>query len=167
MAPPNAYQSLAIRQATREDVPLILSFIKELADYERLAHEVVASEDILEETLFGERAYAEVLIAFESGEPAGYALFFHSFSTFLGRPGIYLEDLYVRPSRRGKGIGKALLSRVARIANERTCGRLEWAVLNWNEPSISFYESLGAIPMNEWTVFRLTGDTLARLASGG
>jgi GNAT superfamily N-acetyltransferase len=156
---------LRIVPATRSDVPLILALIKELAEYERLAHEVVATEEILTETLFGDRAYAEVLIASYDGEPVGYALYFHSFSTFLGRPGLYLEDLYVRPSLRGKGIGKALLASLARIAVERKCGRLEWAVLNWNEPAIGFYKSLGARPMDTWTVYRVSGEPLAHLAS--
>jgi GNAT superfamily N-acetyltransferase len=155
---------LKITPATQNDVPLILSFIKELAEYERLATEVVATEDILAETLFGERKYAEVVFALYDDKPVGYALFFHSFSTFLGRPGLYLEDLYVRPSMRGKGIGKALLAYLARLASERRCGRLEWAVLNWNESAIGFYKSLGAQPMDTWTVYRLTGDSLARLA---
>ena len=155
---------LSIRQATRDDLPLILMFIKELAEYERLAHEVEATEEILAETLFGERQYAEVVLAFLADKPVGYALYFHSFSTFLGRPGVYLEDLYVRPSERGKGFGKALLAHLAAIAKERNCGRLEWAVLNWNEPAIGFYKSLGAEPLNSWTVFRVTGDSLNKLA---
>ena len=155
---------LKIIPATKEDLPLILSFIKELAEYERLANEVVATEDILAETLFGERKYAEVVFARFDDQPVGYALFFHSFSTFLGRPGLYLEDLYVRPSMRGKGIGKALLAHLARIATQRQCGRLEWAVLNWNESAIGFYKSLGAQPMDTWTVYRLTGESLEKLA---
>lgn len=158
-------ETLRIVPATKADVPLILSFIKELAEYERLAHEVVATKEVLEETLFGERRYAEVLLAFLGTEPAGYALFFHSFSTFLGRPGLYLEDIYVRPQHRGNGIGKKFLSRLAQLAAERRCGRMEWAVLNWNEPSIGFYKSLGARPMDEWTVYRLSGDQIVRLGA--
>ena len=156
---------LRIVQATKADVPLILAFIRELAEYERLADEVVATEEILEETLFGERRYAEVLLAFLGCEPAGYALFFHSFSTFLGRPGLYLEDLYVKPQYRGSGIGTKLLGQLAQIASERMCGRMEWAVLNWNEPSIGFYKSIGARPMDDWTVYRLTGDQIGRLGA--
>lgn len=144
-----------IRAATPEDVPLILRFIRELAEYERLPHECVATEESLRATLFGSPRFAEVLIAEEDGEPAGLALFFHTYSTFLAKPGIYLEDLYVRPEMRGRGYGKALLQRLAEIARERNCGRLEWSVLNWNEPAINFYKSLGARPMDEWTVFRL------------
>ena len=157
--------TLRIVPATKADVPVILALIKDLAEYERLSNEVVATEEILEETLFGERHYAEVLLAFLGNEPAGYALFFHSFSTFLGRPGIYLEDIYVKPQYRGSGIGKKLLARLAQLASERKCGRMEWAVLNWNEPSIGFYKSLGARPMDEWTVFRLTGDQLGQLGA--
>jgi GNAT superfamily N-acetyltransferase len=155
---------LRISNATREDVPFILGLIKELAEYEKLPHEVVATEDILKESLFGERPYAEVVIASYDERPVGYALFFHSFSTFVGRPGLYLEDVYVRPAMRGKGIGKALLVYLARLAVERRCGRFEWSVLNWNEPSIGFYKSLGAKPMDEWTVYRLAGESLQRLA---
>jgi GNAT superfamily N-acetyltransferase len=154
-----------IRAATREDVPLILGFIRELADYERLSHEVSATEDLLRRSLFGDRPAAEVLLGYLGEEPAGFALFFHNFSTFLGRPGIYLEDLYVRPGSRGSGLGRALLARLARLARERGCGRLEWWVLDWNEPAIAFYRSVGATPMDEWTVYRLSGEALARLAS--
>jgi GNAT superfamily N-acetyltransferase len=161
---PDANNRLRITPATRDDVPLILDFIKELAIYEKLGHEAVATEAILSETLFGKRPYAEVLIASYDGQPAGYALFFHSFSTFIGRPGLYLEDVYVRPAMRGKGVGKALLTYLARLAVERQCGRFEWSVLNWNEPSIGFYKSLGAIPMDEWTVYRLAGESLERMA---
>ncbi len=156
--------NLRIERAQERDVPVILSFIKELAEYERLSHEVVATEEMLRSTLFGERRVAEVLIAYEGARAVGFALFFHNFSTFLGRPGIYLEDLYVQPSARGRGIGRALLGSLARLALERECGRLEWAVLDWNEPAIRFYRRLGAVPMEEWTVFRATGETLARLA---
>jgi GNAT superfamily N-acetyltransferase len=156
-----------IRPAAASDVPLILRFIRELAEYERLAHEVVATEDGLCETLFGARPYAEVVIAEEEGEPAGFALFFHNYSTFLGRPGIYLEDLYVRPEMRGRGTGRALLAHLARLAVERGCGRLEWWVLDWNERAIRFYRSLGARPMDDWTVFRVAGDDLHHLAAEG
>lgn len=162
---PQSTSRLQIASATPNDVPLILAFIKELAVYEKLEHEVVATEEILEETLFGKRPYAEVLIASYDSQPVGYALFFHSFSTFMGRPGLYLEDVYVQPTMRGKGVGKALLVHLARLAVERSCGRFEWSVLDWNEPSIGFYRSLGAQPMNEWTVFRLTGKSLERLAN--
>jgi GNAT superfamily N-acetyltransferase len=154
-----------IRPAAEADVPLILRFIRELAEYERLLHEVVATEAKLRETLFGARPAAEVVIAEdEDGEPLGFALFFHNYSTFLAQPGIYLEDLYVRPEARGRGAGRALLAHLARLAKERGCGRLEWWVLDWNESAIRFYGSLGARPMDDWTVFRLTGDDLARLA---
>ena len=155
---------LTLRTATEADVPLILQFIRDLAEYERLAHACVATEESVRETLFGERPYAEVIIAEHDGAPAGFALFFHNYSTFLARPGIYLEDLYVRPDLRGHGIGKALLARLAAIAVERKCGRLEWAVLNWNESAIQFYRSLGALPQDEWTVYRVTGDALERLS---
>jgi GNAT superfamily N-acetyltransferase len=156
-----------IRPATEDDVPIILSLIRELAEYERLSHEVVATEGLLRESLFGERRGAEVLIACCKGAPAGFALFFHSFSTFLGRPGIYLEDLYVKPEFRGRGIGRALLTHLARLAKERGCGRLEWAVLDWNEPAIKLYKSIGAVPMDEWTVYRVTGEALETLATRG
>lgn len=153
-----------IRSARCEDVVLILQLIRELAEYERLAHAVVATEATLRENLFGARPQAEVLIAEQGGKTAGFALFFHNFSTFLGKRGLYLEDLYVRPEFRGKGIGKALLKRLAKIAMERDCGRFEWAVLGWNEPARNFYVSLGAEPVPEWDIFRVTGDALARLA---
>lgn len=155
---------LHIREATAADVPLILRFIRELAQYERLAHEVRATEESIRESLFGARRYAEVLIAEEDGTAVGFALYFHNFSTFVGRPGIYLEDLYVDPAVRGRGYGKALLSRLAAIAVERNCGRLEWAVLDWNEPAIGFYKSLGAVPMEDWRIFRLTGPALGEVA---
>lgn len=157
---------LEIRPATEDDVPLILSFIGELAEYEKLSHEVVATEETLRQSLFGERRVAEVLLGHVGGEPAAFALFFHNFSTFLGRPGIYLEDLFVRPRFRGSGFGKAMLTHLARLAVERGCGRLEWWVLDWNEPAIRFYEKLGAEPMDEWTVYRLTGGALDKLAAG-
>lgn len=153
-----------IREATESDVPLILQFIRDLAEYEKLAHLVVATEELLRSTLFGAAPFAEVLIASEDGVPAGFALFFHNYSTFLAQPGIYLEDLFVNPGFRGRGYGKALLARLAQIARDRGCGRIEWAVLNWNEPAIAFYKSLGARPMEEWTVFRLSGEALERLA---
>lgn len=151
------------RAAVREDVPLILTFIRELADYEGMLDEVVADEATLEEWLFDRRA-AEVVFALEEGREVGFALFFHNFSTFLGRSGVYLEDLYVRPEHRGKGYGKALLKRLARIALERGCGRLEWWCLDWNRPSIDFYLSMGAEPMSDWTVYRVAGEALAELA---
>jgi GNAT superfamily N-acetyltransferase len=155
-----------IREATEGDVPLILSLIRELAEREKLSHEVVATEEALRESLFGERRYAEVLIAEHDGAPAGFALFFHNYSTFLGKPGIYLEDLYVRPEFRGSGIGKKLLAHLAGLAKRRGCGRLEWWVLDWNEPSIGFYKKLGAVPMDDWTVYRVSGSALEDLASG-
>lgn len=162
---PRMTDDRTLRDATEDDVPLILRFIRELAEYERLPHEVVASEESLRETLFGPRRYAEVIIAEHSGDPAGFALFFHNYSTFLGRPGIYLEDLYVRPEMRGHGYGKALLARLAKLAVERKCGRLEWAVLNWNEPAIQFYRSLRALPQDQWQVYRIAGKALADLAA--
>ena len=155
----------AIREARLDDVPQILALIRELAQYEQLANEVVATEDLLEQTLFGERRTTEVILADSRGEIVGFALFFHSYSTFLGRPGIYLEDLFVKPAHRSKGIGKALLAHIARLALERKCGRLEWSVLDWNEPAIRFYRSLGAVPMDGWTVHRVTGGALRRLAA--
>jgi GNAT superfamily N-acetyltransferase len=155
---------LNIRRANAADVPLILALIRELAVYEKLAHEVVATEERLRENLFGAKPQAEVLIAEYNGEPAGFALFFHNFSTFLGRHGLYLEDLFVREQHRGKGIGKALLVRLAGIAVERGCGRFEWAVLDWNTPAKDFYESLGASPVPEWDIFRVTGEALRNLA---
>lgn len=151
------------RYAGRNDVPLILRFVKELAEYEKLQDEVVADEKTLEEWLF-DRQKAEVIFALEDGKEVGYALFFHNFSTFLGRAGIYLEDLYVQPEYRGRGHGKGLLKKLASIAVERGCGRLEWSCLDWNRPSIDFYLSLGAQPMSDWTVYRLTGNTLTELA---
>ncbi|NLV89496.1 MAG: GNAT family N-acetyltransferase [Tissierellia bacterium] len=152
-----------IRFAEEKDVKLILDFIKELADYEQLLHEVVATEEILMDSLFVRKA-AEVIIGEYDGEPVGFALFFHNFSTFLGRPGIYLEDLYIRPEMRGRGYGKTLLVFLAKLAKERNCGRFEWWCLDWNEPSINFYKSIGAIPMDEWTVYRVTGQALDDLA---
>lgn len=154
---------LKIRFAVEKDVPLILQFIKELADYEKLLHEVVATEEILMETLFVNKN-AEVVIEEYNGEPVGFALFFHNFSTFLGRPGLYLEDLFVKPEMRGKGFGKTLLAFLANLAKQRNCGRFEWWCIDWNEPSIKFYKSLGAEPMDEWTVYRVTGDALDTLS---
>lgn len=153
-----------IEKADEKDLPLILSFIKELADYERLSHEVVATEESLRETLFGERPAAEAIIGYYKNAPVCFAVFFHNFSTFLGRRGLYLEDLYVKPEMRGRGIGRAMLAHLAQLARERGCGRLEWAVLDWNEPAIKFYKSLRAEAMNEWTTFRLTGEALDGLA---
>ena len=153
-----------IRPAKEEDIPLILSFIKELAGYERLSHEVSATEDLLWFHLFGERWGVEVVIGQHADEPAGFALFFHNFSTFLGRPGIYLEDLYVKPELRGKGIGRAMLAHVAGLAKERDCGRLEWSVLDWNEPAITLYRSIAAVSMDDWTVYRVAGEALDELA---
>jgi GNAT superfamily N-acetyltransferase len=154
-----------IRDAVESDVPLIASLIRELADYERMLHEVRLTEPGLRDALFGDRRYAEVVIAEAAGgEPAGFALFFHNFSTFLGRPGIYLEDLFVRPPYRGAGIGKALLRHLARLAEARGCGRLEWAVLDWNAAAIGFYLGLGARPAAGWNVYRLEGEALGRLA---
>ena len=155
---------LVIRAATIVDVPIILQLIRELAEYERAPNDVVATEEKLREVLFGARPSAEVLIALAGDEPVGFAVYFHNFSTWLGRPGLYLEDLFVRPAERGKGYGRALLVDLAKVAQERGCGRMEWAVLDWNEPAIQFYRKLGAKPMDEWTVFRLTGDGIAQLA---
>jgi GNAT superfamily N-acetyltransferase len=157
--------TLSIRPATSDDLPLIAQFIRDLADYERLAHEVRFDEAELGERLFGARPYAEVLIGEVDGVAQGFALFFHNFSTFEGKPGIYLEDLFVRPEARGAGLGKAFLQRLAQLAVERDCARLEWWVLDWNEPAIRFYKALGAKPMDDWTTYRVDGDALAALAS--
>ncbi len=156
--------SLEIRFAQESDVKLILEFIRGLAVYEKLAHEVVADEGQLRNTLFGKHAYAEVLLAFEGASAVGFALFFHNYSTFLGKPGIHLEDLFVPEKYRGRGYGKALLKKLARITVERDCGRLEWAVLDWNKPAIEFYESIEAKAMDEWITYRMTGDTLIKFA---
>jgi GNAT superfamily N-acetyltransferase len=153
-----------IRSATAADVPVILRFVRELAAYEKLSHEVTATEELLRRHLFGERPMAEVILAVEDGVEAGFALFFHNFSTFVGKPGIYLEDVYVRPEFRGRGRGKAMMVYLARLARQRDCGRFEWAVLDWNKPSLDFYESIGARPMSDWTVQRMTGAALAALA---
>ena len=154
---------LTFRNAQREDVALILQFIKELADYEKMLNEVVADEATLEKWIF-DKQKAEVIFAVADKKEIGFALFFHNFSTFLGRSGIYLEDLYIRPEYRGRGYGKAILKKLAAIAVERGCGRLEWWCLDWNQPSIDFYLSLGAEPMSDWTVYRIAGDTLMELA---
>jgi GNAT superfamily N-acetyltransferase len=156
--------ALSIRPATRSDLPLIAQFIRDLAEYERLAHEVRFDEAELGARLFGARPFAEVLIGEIDRRPQGFALFFHNFSTFEGKPGVYLEDLFVRPEARGFGLGKALLSALAQIAVERECARLEWSVLDWNEPAIGFYKSLEAKPLDEWTVFRVDGEALSDLA---
>ena len=155
----------SIRPATIDDVPVILALIRELAEYEKLSDEVVATDDVLRETLFGNQPGAEVLIASVDDQPAGFALFFHNFSTFLGLPGIYLEDLFVMPEFRGSGLGRTLLAYLARLATERRCGRLEWSVLDWNQPAIGFYKKLGAEAMSDWAVYRLAGDALDTLAA--
>ena len=153
-------EGFTLRAATKNDTATILGFIKELAEYEKLAHEVVATEATLHETLFGDTPYAKVIMAELNGTAVGYALYFHNFSTFTGRPGIYLEDLYVTPSARGSGVGRALLKQLAQIAVQQDCGRFEWSVLDWNEPAIKFYESVGAKAQNEWVIYRLTGQDL-------
>jgi len=154
----------AIRSARVEDVPIIFQLIRDLATYERAPNEVTATEEQLVDVLFGKRPAAEVLLAFEKDKPVGFAVFFHNFSTWLGRPGLYLEDLFVKPENRGKGYGRALLVDLAKIARDRGCGRMEWAVLNWNDPAIQFYRKLGAKPLDEWSVFRLTRDGIVKLA---
>jgi GNAT superfamily N-acetyltransferase len=159
-------QSIRIVPATEQQIPLILELIRGLAEYEKLGHEVVATEESLRASLFGPRPDAEVVIAYAGNEPAGFALFFHNYSTFLGRRGLYLEDLFVKPPYRSRGVGRALLQHLARLAVERGCGRFEWWVLDWNQPAIRFYQSLGARPMSDWTVYRVTGDALAELAGG-
>ena len=156
--------SLQIAPATEKDVPIILHFIRRLAEYERLSEECIVTEDLIREALFGAHPVAEVLLASWADEPAGFALYLRNFSTFLGQTGIYLEDLFVEPAFRGRGIGKALMVYLARITRERDYGRLEWAVLDWNRPAIEFYHKLGATPMHDWTIFRLTGEPLLRLA---
>ena len=157
-------EAITIRPADVGDVGVILQFIRDLAKYEHLEHEVAATEGMLREALFGGRPYAEVVLACLNGEPVGFALFFHNFSTFLGRAGIYLEDLYVRPEARGHGVGRRLLTWLAATAVSRGCGRLEWAVLDWNEPSIRFYRNLGAVALDDWTTYRVTGPALTELA---
>ncbi len=156
---------VVVRPAARADVPQLMEFIRELAEYERLAHLVEITEELLAKALFGERPAAEALVAESGGEAVGWALFFTNFSTFKGLPGLYIEDIYVRPQFRGRGAGKALLTEVARLAVKRGCGRVEWAVLDWNTPSIEFYKGLGAVPLDEWTMYRLTGESLQRLGS--
>jgi GNAT superfamily N-acetyltransferase len=156
---------LSLRPATPADVPLILTLIRGLAEYEQLAHECVATEELLRNSLFGPKPDAEVVLAFLDERAAGFALFFHNYSTFLARRGLYLEDLFVFPEFRGRGVGKALLRHLARLAVERGCGRFEWAVLDWNDSAIEFYESLGARPMSDWITYRLTGEALTKLAS--
>ncbi|HEV2217569.1 MAG TPA: GNAT family N-acetyltransferase [Candidatus Dormibacteraeota bacterium] len=156
--------TISIRPATPDDVPTIVFLIRALSQYEKLEHEVRMTEDKLRATMFGPRPYAEAVLAEDGGKPIGFALFFHNYSTFLAQPGLYLEDLYVLESHRGRGVGKALLVHLAKIAVERNCGRLEWAVLDWNVDAIGFYEKLGAKPNSEWTVYRLTGDALSGLA---
>jgi GNAT superfamily N-acetyltransferase len=158
-------QAFRIEQATARDALVILGMINALAEYERMADQVTATEETLRATLFGARPAAEVVIGYAGDQPAGFALFFHNYSTFLGQPGLYLEDLFVVPEWRGSGLGKRLLTHLARLAVERGCGRFEWSVLDWNEPAIGFYKKLGATPMDEWTVFRVTGDALRRLAA--
>jgi GNAT superfamily N-acetyltransferase len=153
-----------IDPATPEDVPLLLRLIRLLAEYERMSDQVVATEADVHRTLFGDKPTAEAVIARDNGEAVGFALWFYNYSTFLGRPGLYLEDLFVLPERRAQGVGRALLAHLARVAVAKNCGRMEWSVLDWNEPALRFYRSLGATPMDEWTVYRLTGDSLARLA---
>ena len=160
-----AVAEFQIRPACIEDVPIILELIRDLATYERAPDEVSATEEQLVDVLFGERRVAEALLAFEAESPVGFAVYFYNFSTWLGRAGLYLEDLFVKPEKRGKGYGRALLVELAKIARDRGCGRMEWAVLDWNEPAIKFYRALGAKPMDEWTVFRLTRDEIASLAN--
>lgn len=157
-------EGFEIRHAIEEDVPIILNLIKELAVYEKLLHEVVTTEEVLKKNLFGRKRYAETILGYYLDEPVGFVLFFHNFSTFVGKPGLYLEDLYVKPEFRGKGFGKILLSYLAKLAVERDCGRYEWAVLDWNEPALEFYKSLGARVMDEWLIHRMAGEELVRLA---
>jgi len=163
----NERATLHIRSAVPDDAALVLTFIRELAEYERAPNDVVATETDIRTTLIAEPKRAEVLLAFEGERPVGFALFFHNYSTWLGRTGLYLEDLFVRPEWRGRGYGRQLLARLAAIARDRGCGRMEWSVLDWNEPAIGFYRSIGAVAMTEWTVQRLTGDALDRLAAEG
>ena len=153
-----------IRSAERGDIPLVLQFIRGLAEYEKLAHECEATEEQLERTLFGDRPSAEVVMAFRGDAPAGFALFFHNYSTFLAKPGLYLEDLFVDPTHRGHGVGQSLLAHLASLAVSRGCGRFEWSVLDWNADAIRFYERMGARPMSDWTVYRMTGEALTTLA---
>jgi GNAT superfamily N-acetyltransferase len=164
---PTLPSTVDIAPARIADIPLILAFIEELADYEKLRHEVVATEASLRQALFGRRPGAEAVIAWVGGEAAGFALYFHNFSTFLGKHGLYLEDLFVRPAFRGRAIGKSLLAHLAKLAVERDCGRFEWAVLDWNQPARDFYETLGALPKSAWINYQVTGEALRRLANGG
>jgi GNAT superfamily N-acetyltransferase len=157
---------LRIEKAVPDDVPLILNFVRQLAEYEKLADSVAATEERLRETLFGPDPSAHAVLAYNNDDPVGFAIYFFNYSTFVGRPGLYLEDLFVRPGARGKGFGRELLKYLAGIAVERNCGRMEWAVLNWNEPAIGFYKRLGAEPMDDWTVFRLSGDALKNMTNG-
>jgi GNAT superfamily N-acetyltransferase len=167
MTPSAGPASFHIRAASPDDAPVILSLIRELAEYEKASHDAIATEDQIRATLFGPQRRAEVLIAGEGDTPVGFAVFFHNYSTWLGRPGVYLEDLFVRPAARGRGYGRRLLAHLAMIAEQRGCARMEWAVLDWNEPAIGFYRALGARPLDEWTVFRLTGPSLSSLAAEG
>jgi GNAT superfamily N-acetyltransferase len=164
MGKPDKVPDLRIQPVSEKDVALLLTFIKELAEYERLADKVVTTERVLRDSLFGARPAAEALIAFLGDEPVAFAIWFYNFSSFLGRPGLYIEDIYVRPHARGQGVGKALLLHLARLAKKRRCARMEWSVLDWNEPAISFYKGLGARPMDEWTTFRLDAHAFAHLA---
>ncbi|HEY4755938.1 MAG TPA: GNAT family N-acetyltransferase [Ignavibacteriaceae bacterium] len=157
--------NLKIRSAEINDTPIILKLIKDLSMYEKLTHQFINNEVLLKKYLFGEKRFAEVLIADFKNQPVGFALFFHNYSTFVGKPGIYLEDLFVQPEMRGKGIGKELFLRLVKIAKERNCGRVEWSVLNWNTPAIDFYKDMGAVPMDEWTVYRLTADKIDTMVS--
>jgi GNAT superfamily N-acetyltransferase len=157
-------RNFEIRDAVAADIPIVLQLIRDLATYERAPNDVVATEENLHEVLFGAEPAAKVVIAFENTEPVGFAVYFFNFSTWLGRPGLYLEDLFVKPDMRGRGYGRALLVHLAKIACDRNCGRMEWAVLNWNEPAIEFYKTIGAVPLEEWRVFRLTSDAISRLA---
>lgn len=159
--------SFSIRSAHPDDAETLVNLIRELAEYEKLEHEARANPEAIRQHLFGPRSFAEALIVEIAGEPVGFALFFHNYSTFRGQPGLYLEDLFVRPEHRGRGVGKALLARLAALAVERGCGRLEWAVLDWNAPAIAFYQSLGARPMNDWTTYRVDEDALDRLSRSG
>lgn len=160
----NYKEKIKVRFAEIDDTPTILRLIKELSVYEKLAHTVINTEDQIKKYLFGQHKFAEVLIANFDNQPVGFALFFHNYSTFVGKPGIYLEDLFVEPEMRGKGIGKKLFLELVKIAKDRNCGRIEWSVLNWNTPAIDFYKSMGAVPMDEWTVYRLTEDKIDELA---
>ena len=157
--------SLRIEPATERDIPLILEFVRGLAEYEKHLDRVEATEERIKKTMFGSEPAAQVLFAYENDTPVGFAVFFYTYSTFVGLPGLYLEDLYVKPEARGKGVGRALLRFLARLAKEKNCGRIEWAVLHWNESAIGFYKGLGAVPMDDWNVYRLSGDELDRLAA--